>query len=121
LCSKIVEIDTLLADFQVVTRQLEEILNDLEWRKPDVEEEEAKLKEMRKQAKTDPSVNVGIQAEIVRVLRSILNDKIAEAERLEKRMLELKAQIEEAEAVSAAPEEGEESGEAVREEEEPVG
>jgi len=121
LCNGNVEIDTLLTEFQAVTQQLDELLKDLEWRKPDVEAEEAKLKELRKEAKTNPNVNVGIQAEIVRVLRGILNDKIKEADRLEKRMLELKAQIEKAEATVEKLEEGEEGGEAVPEEEEPVG
>jgi len=116
LCNGIVEIDKLEAEFQDVAKELEDVLKDLEWRKPDVEAEEAKLKELRAQAKTNPNVDVATHATVVRVLRAVLNDKIKEADRLEKRMLELKAQIEKAEAAAAAPEEGEESGEAVHEE-----
>jgi len=106
----------LVMEFQAVAKELEEILKDLKWRKPDVEEEEAKLRELRKEAKTNPAVNVGIQAEIVRVLRSILNDKIKEADRLEKRMLELQAQIEKLEAATKEVEEEAPHGEALPEE-----
>ena len=86
-----------MEEFNAVTKQLDEVLKDLEWRKPDVEEEEAKLSYLRKLAKEDPDVDVASQAIAVRVLRGVLDDKIAEAERLEQRMLELKAQIEAAE------------------------
>jgi len=121
LCSENVEIDTLVMEFQAVAKQLDEVLKDLEWRKPDVEREEALLRKLRAAAKEDPGVDVASQAIVVRVGRAILNDKIAEAERLEKRMLELQAQLEKAEGERAPMEEAEEGGEAVREEEEPVG
>jgi len=42
----------------------------------------------------NPNVDVASQAIVVRVLRSVLDDKIAEAQRLEQRMLQLKAQLE---------------------------
>jgi len=116
LCGESLEIDTLLTEFQAVAQQLDEVLKDLEWRKPDVEGEEAKLRALRKAALKDPGVDVATQAIVVRVLRGVLNDKIAEADRLEKRMKEIQAEIEKLEGVVAATEEGEESGEAVPEE-----
>lgn len=105
-----VDMDALLAEFQVVCRDLDEVLKDLEWRKPDVIGEEAKLKQLRKAALKDPDVDVASQAIVCRVARAILNDKIAEANRLEKRMLELKAQLEKAEATVDKPEGGEQAG-----------
>lgn len=132
------EIDTLMTEFQDVTQQLELVLKDLEWRKPDVEREEKLLKALKKKAKEDPGVDVASQAIVVRVGREILNDKIKEANRLEKRMNELKEQLgkleaeegagvglevliageeeEKAEAAVEKPEEGEEAGEAVPQE-----
>jgi len=102
-----VEIDTLLTEFQDVTRQLDELLKDLEWRKPDVEAEEATLKALRKKALKDPEVDVASQAIVVRVGRSILNDRIKEAHRLEKRMKEIQAQLEKAQAAEEKPGGGE--------------
>ena len=72
------------------------------WRKPDVEREEAELRELRKAALKDPGVDVASQTIVVRVGREILNDKIAEANRLEKRMNELKEQLEKFEAEKGA-------------------
>jgi len=94
LCNGIVDFEKLMEEFNAVAKQLDEVLKDLEWRKPDVEAEEAKLADLVKAAKHNPNVDVASQAIAVRVLRGVLDDKIAEAERLEKRMLELKAQIE---------------------------
>ena len=111
MCSETVEIDTLLIEFQAVTQQLDEVLKDLEWRKPDVEREEKTLRALRKKALKDPGVDVASQAIVVRVGRAILDDKIAEANRLEKRMKEIQAQLEKAEAAEEKPEEGEETGE----------
>lgn len=102
-----VNMDELMAEFQTVAAQLDEVLKDLEWRKPDVEGEEAKLKALKKAVLKDPNVDVASQAIVVRVGRSILNDKLAEADRLEKRMLELKAQLEKAEAAVEKPGGGE--------------
>ena len=101
------EVDTLLSEFQAVTQQLDEVLKDLEWRKPDVEHEEATLKALRKKALKDPGVDVASQAIVVRVGRAILNDKIAEAKRLEKHMKELQAQLEKVTAAEEKPEGGE--------------
>jgi len=103
LCNGIPDKKKLLDELDAVLQQLDEVLKDLEWRKPDVEEEEAKLSYLRKLAKEDPDVDVASQAIAVRVLRGVLDDKIAEAERLEKRMLELKARIEAQEAPSQKP------------------
>ena len=114
--NEISEIDKLMTEFQAVTQQLDLVLKDIEWRKPDVEREEVELKALKKTALKYPGVDVASQAIVVRVGRSILNDKIAEAKRLEKRMLELQAQLEKAEAAKEKPEEGEETGEAVPEE-----
>ena len=104
------EIDTLLTEFQAVTQQLDLVLKDIEWRKPDVEREEKTLRALRKKALKDPGVDVASQAIVVRVGRAILDDKIAEANRLEKRMKEIQAQLEKAEAAKEKPEEGEEGG-----------
>ena len=104
------EIDALLTEFQTITQELDEVLKDLEWRKPDVEHEEATLKALRKKALKDPDVDVASQAIVVRVGRSILNDKIKEANRLEKRMKELQAQIEALEEPSKEKPGGEEHG-----------
>lgn len=110
------EIDKLMVEFHVVTRQLDEVLNDIEWRKPDVEHEEATLKTLRKKALKDPDVDVYSQAVVVRVGRSILNDKIKEANVLEKRMKEIQAELEKLEAAEKEEKEGAPSGEAVPEE-----
>jgi len=113
LCSEIPEIDKLLAEFEAVAKQLNEVLDDLKWRKPDVEDEERKLAKLMRQAKKDPGVNVASHAVVVRVLRGVLDDKIAEAERLEKRLVELKEQItvleKEAEREKGKSESGEEA------------
>ena len=107
LCSETVETDTLLTEFQDVAQQLDEILKDLEWRKPDVEREEALLRDLRKKAMKDPGVDVASQAIVVRVGRAILNDRIKLAKDLEKRMLEIQAQLEKAQAAEEKPEGGE--------------
>ena len=141
--NEISEIDSLMSEFQAVTQQLDLVLKDIEWRKPDVEREEKTLRALKKAATKDPGVDVASQAIVVRVGRSILNDKIKEANRLEKRMKELQAELEKAEAAKEKPEEGEEGeaeteapeyweahwvppgkrehGEAVPEEKKPVG
>jgi len=116
LCNGIVDFEKLMEEFNAVTKQLDEVLKDLEWRKPDVEEEEAKLSYLRKLAKEDPDVDVASQAIAVRVLRGVLDDKIAEAERLEQRMLELKAQIESTESVLAQPKKRGKRGKALHKE-----
>jgi len=113
LCSEDLEMEGLLKEFQDVTQKLDEVLKDLEWRKPDVEAEEAKLKYLLNRAKKDPGVDVATQAVVVRVLRGVLNDKIAEADRLEKRMNELTAALEARQAPAATPEEVKESGKAL--------
>lgn len=110
MCSDIPEVDKLTLEFQDVALQLDAVLKDLEWRKPDVEGEEAKLRQLRKKALKDPSVDVASQAIVVRVGRSILDDKIAEANRLEKRMKEIQAQLEKAEAAVQKGEGGEKAG-----------
>ena len=114
MCSEVAEYEALLEKFERTAKELEETLKDLEWRKPDVEAEEATLKELRRQAKTDPTVDVVSQAIVVRVLRDVLNDKLAEAERLERCMVELKAQLEA--LIETASSEGEvaDSGETIR-------
>lgn len=117
MCSEVVDPDELLTEFQDVAKQLNEVLEDLKWRKPDVEEEEAKLRDLRKAAKKDSGVDVASQAVAVRVLRAVLDDKIALANKLEKRMNKLKAQLEKAEVAAAEKEEGETSGEAVQKKE----
>jgi len=115
------EYNALMAEFESVCAQLDEVLKDLEWRKPDVEAEEAKLEALREQAKTDPDVDVGTQVVVVRVLRGVLDDKIAEADRLEKRMQEIQAELEK--MTTGVPVVGEvgESGQAVPEEEKRLG
>ena len=110
MCSETVEIDTLLSEFQTVTQDLNEILKDLEWRKPDVEAEEKKLRDLRKKAMKDPGVDVASQAIVVRVGRAILDDKIAEANKLEKHMKDLQAQLEKIQAAEEKPEGGEKAG-----------
>ena len=114
MCNEVVDPEALFKEFEQVTNQLKELLDDLEWRKPDVESEEAKLKELQKAAKEDPSVDFASQAIVVRVLRSVLDDKIVEAKRLEKRMLELKTQIEALSREETEAGEEEEGGETVR-------
>jgi len=115
LCAANPKLDELMTEFDAVCRQLDEVLKDLEWRKPDVEGEEATLRNLQARAKKDPGVDVASQAIVVRVLRSVLDDKIAEAERLEQRMLQLKAQIEG--AAAPAPQKGKRGkrGQALRE------
>ena len=110
MSNEIVDIDTLVSDFQGVCRELDTVLEDLAWRKPDVEEEEAKLKELRKAALKDHDVDVASQAIVCRVARAVLDDKIAEASRLEKRMLQLKKQIEKVQGAVEKPEGGEKAG-----------
>ena len=114
------EIDKLEAEFRTVAQQLDEVLKDLEWRKPDVEDEEKKLRALRKKALKDPGVDVATHATVVRVLRAVLNDKIKEADRLEKRMLELKAEIEKFEAAEEKPEGGEKHDRSEKEENHPT-
>ena len=114
MCSEVAKLQALMEEFEAAAKALEEVLKDLEWRKPDVKEEEATLKELWRQAKTDPTVDVASQAIVVRVLRAILDDKLAEAERLERCMVELKAQLEA--LIETASSEGEvaDSGETIR-------
>jgi len=104
-----------MEEFNAVCRQLDEVLKDLEWRKPDVEGEEATLRDLEARAKKDPGVDVASQVIVVRVLRSVLDDKIAEAEQLEQQMLQLQAQIEG--SAAPAPKKGKrgKSGQALRE------
>ena len=117
MCSEIVDSDELLDEFQAVVAQLNAVLKDLEWRKPDVEGEEKLLRKLKDQAKKDPNVDVASQAIVVRVLREVLDDKIALADKLEKRMLKLKGQLEKVEAAERKRREGVEAGEAVHKKE----
>ena len=116
MCSEVVEPEDLYKEFEAVAAQLKEALEDLEWRKPDVEDEEAQLKDLKRKAKKDPTVDVASQAIVVRVGREILDDKIKEARRLDARLKEIQAALEEAEKEQPAPEEKVEGGEAVPEE-----
>ena len=114
MSSRIETQNKLLEEFEAVTKELDEVLKDLEWRKPDVENEEAKLAELKIQAKKDPGVDVASQAIIVRVLRDVLDDKIQLAEALEQRMLILRDQLEALESEEAVPEGMTKRGEAIR-------
>lgn len=100
MCSENEETDELMVEFQETAKQLDAVLDDIKWRKPDVEREEALLKELQAAASKDPKVDAASQAIVVRVARAILDDKIAEADRLEKRMKELQAKIERAQGVA---------------------
>jgi len=108
-----VEYQRLMAEFEEIAGALDAVLKDLEWRKPDVEEEKVKLEQLREQAKTDLDLDVGTQAVVVRVLCGVLDDKIAEANRLEARMVELKAALEKAAGPEPAAAEGGESGQTI--------
>jgi len=88
------EIGTLIKRFEDVTKRLEEVLEDIEWRKADVAHEEAKLKELLKQREKGELVDTYSQSEVVRIGKEILADRIAEAERLEKEMLDIKGRLE---------------------------
>jgi len=116
LCAASEKLAELMVEFEAVAKELDEVLEDLKWRKPDVEAEELKLRKLRRQAKNDPMVNVAVQAETVRVLRAILDDKIALADALEKRMILLRDQIKALKKEAAEEREVGESGEALREE-----
>jgi len=93
----------MITEFQGLVQQFDEVLKDLEWRKPDVEAEEAKLRDLMARARKDPMVDAASQAIVVRVLRGVLDDKIAEAERLEARITELEKQIRARTAPAAKP------------------
>jgi len=114
LCAASEKLAELMVEFEAVAKELDEVLEDLKWRKPDVEAEELKLRKLRRQAKNDPMVNVAVQAETVRVLRAILDDKIALADALEKRMILLRDQIKALEKETLEEREVGESGEALR-------
>lgn len=104
MCSEHLDLATIEAEFQQVAKDLQEVLEDIEWRKPDVEEEERLLAKLRVQQKKDPNVDVASQAIVCRVGRAILDDKLAEADRLEGRMKQLTAQLEKL-STPAKPEE----------------
>lgn len=112
----IVDYNKLLEELDQVLKALDEVLKDLEWRKPDVEAEEATLRDLQARAKKDPGVDVASQAIAVRVLREVLDDKIQLAEALEQRMLVLRDQI--AAVEEAAPKKGKRGkrGKALRQE-----
>ena len=116
MCNEIPEIDKLEAEFRTVAQKLDEILKDIEWRKPDVEAEEKKLRQLKRAALKDPGVDVYSQSIVVRVGRSILDDMIKEANSLEKHMKELRARIEKAMAAEEKQGEGEGAEEGVPEE-----
>jgi len=97
------ELEKMITEFQGLVQQFDDVLKDLEWRKPDVEAEEAKLKDLMARVKKDPMVDAASQAIVVRVLRGVLDDKIAEAERLEARITELEKQIRARQGAAAKP------------------
>jgi hypothetical protein len=92
LCSENVEAPEGNEELQKLKQQYIEVLHDLEWRIPDVAQEEETLKGLMAKAKDDPMVDVATQATIVRVLKGVLEDKIALKEALEKRIKQLEAQ-----------------------------
>jgi len=104
-----------VTEVEAVAAALDAVLKDLEWRKPDVEEEEAKLADLERAAKKDPGVDVASQAIVVRVLRGVLEDKIAEAHRLSDRLEDLTVAIKAREAQKPAPGRRGRRGQAVRE------
>ena len=108
------KLEALIEEFRAVANALKEVLEDLEWRKPDVEAEEGKLAQLIEQAKTDPLVDVASQAIVVRVLREVLDDKLAEAEALEQKMLILRDQIDALQKERSKPEKVRKRGQAVR-------
>jgi len=114
LCSQGPEEDPLVTEFEAVAAALDAVLKDLDWRKPDVEEEEAKLAELRKAAKENPGVDVASQEIVVRVLLGVLEDKMAEANRLSDRLEDLKDAIKAREAQKPAPSRRGRRGQALR-------
>jgi len=114
LCAASEKLAELTEEFEAVAKELNLVLDDLKWRKPDVEGEELKLRKLRRQAKQDPGVDVASQQIVVRVLRAVLDDKIALADGLEKRMILLRDQIKALEKETLEEREVGESGEALR-------
>jgi hypothetical protein len=93
LCSEKIEVPTTMEELERLKKQLAELERDLEWRIPDVQGEEAKLQELLTLAKDDPMVDVATQATIVRVLKGVLEDKMALKESLEKRIKQFEAEL----------------------------
>jgi uncharacterized coiled-coil protein SlyX len=107
------EYDRLMEEFQATLKAFKEVLEDLEWRKPDVEGEELKLKQLMDQAKMDPGVDVASQRIVVRVLRDILDEKLRLADALENRITILRGQLEALSQEKAKPEEAGGSGKTI--------
>jgi len=112
--NEIEEKDELLEKFEETAKRLDEVLEDLRWRKPDVEREERILAALKRKAKKDPTVEWQSQAIVVRVARAVLQDKIAEAERLERQLMEYKEAIEFREASKKKAKRGRRRGKAVQ-------
>jgi chromosome segregation ATPase len=107
------EYNRLMEEFESTLKAFKEVLEDLEWRKPDVEAEEAKLKQLMDQARTDPGVDVASQRIVVRVLRDILDEKLRLADALENRITILRGQLEALEKEKAKLEEAAGSGKTI--------
>jgi len=93
---KISEIPTeeLVKDFEMLAKELDEVLEDIKWRKPDLEDEEKKLDELKRKQEEGEDVDTYSQQIVVRVQRDILKDKIKQAETLEEAMNRIKRELE---------------------------
>jgi len=87
------KVDELVKKFEEITSRLDEVLKDIEWRKPDLAEEELRLQQLLNRRKRGELVDTYAQSEVVRIQREILQDRINEANVLEKQMLAVKAEL----------------------------
>jgi len=85
--------EELLRDFKEISARLDEVLEDLKWRKPDVEAEERKLKALQEKKAAGECVETRPQEIILRVAKAVLQDKIREAEKLEAAMTVIEEEL----------------------------
>ena len=83
-----------IEEFNRIATELDELLRDLEWRRPDVAQERQELERLRRSKEEAAKEAYGAQKVVVQVLGAVLRDKERRARELLKRYNKLKAEIE---------------------------
>jgi len=88
-------IDELAARAAELTRKHREILADIEWREKDLEEERAKLIQLRDDQDPESLILLGPQVVVVETIEKILENERAELAAIEAEMKTLEAELRE--------------------------
>lgn len=101
-------VEKLTRMYELGAKKLNELLDELKWRKLDVADEEKELTSMKEADPPASSDDIESQEIVVRSGRMVLENEIKEAEELDAELERVKAEIEKiSEAEAKRPEKGE--------------